>query len=262
MATNWIFYPQSSKIEASTAVDDVGSSTTRANLIDNRWLSLCQITVSAGQYRVQLDLGSGVALAPDFYAVVNHSLNNGVAQTSVVYSSTDTLSGTSPGGTPTTLGANTIGASEEPIVVTEFTAPAAKRYWWFNISGTTTGENIGNFILGNIVEPVVDPNWESEIEIDIESGRIVNKGPGGYNWKTRTHDVKRGWQVNYELLNDADRATLEDWLSDSEYADTPFVFTTDGGTTFYYGELLGNPIITPVQQGLTNISFTISEVIA
>ena len=117
-------------------------------------------------------------------------------------------------------------------------------------------------MLGSKVEPSVDPNWESTIEIDIESGRILTTTPDGFNHKTRQFGIKRGWQVKYQFLNDADLAILEAWLGDNDFVDTPFVFTRDGGATYYYGELIGNPIFTPVQSGLTNVEFTISEVIA
>jgi hypothetical protein len=264
---NWIYYPQSPLIEASTIVDDIGTSASETNMLNNRILSKCEVsTVTGGEYRPFIDVGSGNTITPDFIALVNHNLYQAAAGVlGLTYSTSDTLSGTSPAG-GTAVGVFTpfaVGASDEPIVVkTSWLANPTKRYWWPDFSSTDNTLYVGCLLIGNKVAPSIDPNWEQPILIDIESGRIVNTSPSGYNWKTRTAGVKRGWQVKYQFCSDANRTIIEDWITDTDYVETPFVFTMDGGTTYKYGELIGNHEFIEVQQGLTDITFSISEVIA
>lgn len=263
MATLWKFYPPHPALASATLTATTGTSSTLASSVDNRKLSLMNVDTvgtyvsGADEFMYKIDFGSTKAC--DFIAIVNHSLyTTETAQLRVYVDNLDNSGLTNP---ITPLGAQSAAAGDEPIWFEAFTASYTKRYFWPLLDSIAATAYAGLIIIGAKVEPTNDPNWESDIEIDIESGRIVNKGPGGYNWKTRTHGVKRGWQVHYEFLNDADRAILENWLSDSDYADTPFVFTKDGGTVFYYGELIGNPVIKEMQSGLHNIDFTISEVI-
>ncbi len=264
MASNWKFYPQSPLVALATITDDVGTATGEANILNPRMFSKLEVdTVSAGRYRVQIDVGSGNTISPDFLAVVYHNLYTDTATVGLTYSSTDTLSGTSPAGVATDAFAPVAMASgDQPLFAEVDFTNVAKRYWWLDLTNSSNVAYAGCVLIGNNVEPSVDPNWESPIEIDIESGRIVNSSFGGYNFKTRTHDIKRGWQVKYQFISDADLAILEAWLEDESYVDSPFVFTNNGGTNYYYGELLGNPVKTPVQAGLTNYEFTIGEVIA
>ena len=266
MATNWIYYPQSPLVSAATVTDDIGTATGEANILNPRLYSTLEVdTVTGGEYRLLIDVGSGNAITPDFMALLNHNLYTDSGTVGLTYSTSDSLSGTSPAG-GTAVGVfspDTLSSGEQPTFVkTSFLANPSKRYWWLDFTTASNIASAGCLLIGNAVNPTVDPNWESMIEIDIESGRIVNSSYGGYNFKTRTHDIKRVWQVKYQFLNDSDLAILEAWLASESYCDTPFVFTNNGGTNYYYGELLGNPVFTPVQSSLTNVEFTISEVIA
>ena len=264
MATNWKFYPQSPLVEAATLVADIGTSSTKDNILNNRKLSLLNVdTVTAGQYRLQIDVGSGNTIDPDFMALVNHNLYTDTATVGLTHSTADTVTGTAPSPVATdSFTVVTMTSAHQPIFVKTGIIVLAKRYWWLDITTSSAIAYIGQLLIGVTVNPSVDPNWESPIEIDIESGRIVNISPGGFNWKTRTHGIKQGWQVKYQFLSDADVTLFKAWLADDDFIDTPFVFTNDGGTTYYYGELMGNPQFKPVQAGLTDLEFFISEVIA
>lgn len=264
MATNWIFYPQDPLIESATLTTTAGTCANIANCQNNRRGSLIDITAlgsyisGSDEYMVKIDKGSS-SLA-NFIALVDNNLYTDTGKMVLYHDDNDNAGLVDPS---VSFSQQTAAATNEPIWVYDFSAsPRTKRYHWLNLDTISTSAEFGCLLIGSIVEPVVDPNWELEIEIDIESGRIINKGPSGYNWKTRTHGIKRGWQVGYELLGDTDRDTLLNWITDSDYVETPFVFTPDGGTNYYYGELIGNPRIVTMQASLTNIEFTISEVIA
>lgn len=265
MASNWKFYPQSALVHAATLDEDVGTSSTLENVLNTRKNSRLDVdTVTGSAFRFQIDLGSGNTLTPDFFAIVNNNIYSAAAGiVGVMHSSSDTLSGTSPGGTPLYTFPIAAGAADEEgiLVRTNVAGSYTKRYFWVEVTSTDATLYMGQVLLGTKVEPSIDPNWDAPIEIDIESGRIVNTTPGGVNWKTRTHGKRNGWLVNYELITSADLAIIEALWDDSA-VDIPFVFTNDGGTTYYYAELVGNPQVTPVQAGLYNVTFTIGEVIA
>lgn len=266
MATNWIYYPAHPDLQTATLTATAGTSSTVANTVNTRILSRMDVdtlgTYVSGtdEFMYRIDFGSGNTKQIDFIYIVGHNLYQETASLRLYYDISDNASLTSPA---TLIGGNAAVSTDEPIwVETIGSVVAAKRYYWVLLDSIAATAYAGCIGIGYSVNPSVDPNWERSIEINIESGRIVNASHGGFNWKTRTHGVKRGWQVGYELISESDKDELLDWLSDADYADTPFVFTNDGGTTFYYGELIGNPILTPVQSGLYNLEFTISEVIA
>lgn len=265
MASNWIYYPQSPLIAASTLQADLGTSSTLNNVLNNRILSNLDVdSVSSSAFRFLIDVGSGETVTPDFLAILNNNIYSASAGIlGLAFSSTDSLSGTSPGGS--TLYAFTIfaptSAQETILVKTPFLGSYSKRYWWVEVTSTDASLYMGQVLIGNKVDPAIDANWELPIEYDIESGRIVNTTRGGTVWRTRTHGVRRGWTVFYEYITTDDKDSLASLWADGQ-VDLPLVFTNDGGTTYYCGEIVGNPTVTPMTQGLWNVNFSITEVIA
>lgn len=265
MATNWIFYPPHIEMFTATLTATTGTSSTLANLHEpHRFVRMDVDTVGtyvsgADEFMYRIDFGSGVTKTADFIALVNHNFYSETASLRVYVDSTDNASLTGPLQARASVAAV---STDEPIWVETVISGYTKRYWWPFFDSISANAYCGSLLLGVTVNPTVDPIWESLVEIDIESGRIVNTTPDGYNHKVRKHGIKYGWEVKYQFLSDADVATFKAWLAHADYVDTPFVFTDNGGTNYYYGELMGNPQFTPVQAGLTDLSFFISEVIA
>lgn len=264
MAVNWKFYPPHYELETATLTATTGTSSTLNNIKNQRpGLKMDVDTVGtyvggADEFMYRIDFGAGVTKGCEFIALVNHNLYQEAAQLRLYVDTTDNSGLTGP---ITPVGAQAAVSTDEPIWLEEFTGEYTKRYFWPFFDSISAAAYCGVALIGSIVEPSVDPSWETPITIDIESGRIVNVSPTGFPWKTRTHGVKNAWNVKYQLLNDADYAILSNWLTDSERVDLPFVFTNDGGTTYYYGELVGDATITPVQAGLFNVEFQIQEVL-
>lgn len=266
MATNWIFYPPHPELLSATFTATAGTSSSISKSIDTRIKSLMEVDTvgtyisGADEFMYRIDFGVGVTKVVDFIALVNHNLLQEAANLTLYIDTADNASLTSAG---TVVSSQAAAAGDEPIWLEEKTASVvAKRYYWVHFDQIAATAYAGEVLIGEKVEPSVDPNWETPIEVDIESGRIVNISPGGSEFITRTHGIKRGWQVKYQFLNDADETIMRTWLEDTDFVDTPFVFTRNGGTSFHYGRLIGNPIWTPMQAGLYDLQFTIAEVIA
>lgn len=265
MATNWIYYPPHIELFTATLTATTGTSSTLANIHEpHKNVKMDVDTVGtyvsgADEFMYRIDFGSGVTKTADFIALVNHNLYQETGALRLYVDATDNSALATPLQARAALSAT---ATDEPIWVASVVAGYTKRYWWPFFDSIAATAYCGTLLLGVTVNPTVDPSWEQPIEIDIESGRIVNMSPDGFNWKTRNHGVKYGWQVKYELLNDSDMAIMLAWLADTDFVDTPFVFTNDGGTNYYYAELIGNPQIIPQQAGLRDLMFTIAEVIA
>lgn len=262
MAVNWKFYPPHYALESATLTATTGTSSTLDNIKNQRPALKMEVdsvgTYVSGADEFMFKVDFGATQTNSFVALVNHNLYQETGQLRVYADAVDNPALTTP---ITPLGVVSAVATDEPIWLGEFAGTHTKRYLWPHFDSISAAAYCGTLLLGEIAEPSVDPSWESPITIDIESGRIINVSPSGFSWKTRTHGIKNGWAVKYQLLNDADYAILNNWLTDSERVDMPFVFTDDGGTTYYYGELIGEPIISRVQAGLFNVEFTIQEVL-
>lgn len=259
MASNWKFYRPVADFFAATATATVGTSANLANILEpHRTIHADIDTVTGNSFVARYDFAASITA--DCVALVEHNTytaRNTPAAATLTVSHAATSGGIYTG----VASAFTIVAADEPIFLETFSS-ASDQYWKLDFDDVLNTLYCGFAFLGKTVETSVDPNWEQPIKVGIEEGRIVTTMPDGFNQKVREYGVKRGWQVKYQLLNDADETIMRAWLEDSDLVDLPFVFTKDGGTTFQYGELIGDPEWIPQQQGLHDLMFTISEVIA
>lgn len=266
MATYWKYYPPHIELFTATLTATTGTSSTLANINEPHRLIRMDVdtvgTFSGGdgdEFAFRIDYGAGVTMPATFIALVNHNLYQETGNLFVYIDQADNSGLTTPAAA---LGSQTAGSGDEPIWVEEIVTGYTKRYWWVLFDEITTAGYCGACLLGSKVEPSIDPNYGSPRLVDINSGRILTNTPDGYTHKTRLHGHKYNWPVKYESISTADKTILETWLTDDDLIDTPFVFTNDGGTTFYYGELLDDISITETIAGLWNVEFSISEVIA
>lgn len=268
--SNVIFFPTSPLVEVATLTDVTGTSSTKTNALNNRPSSKLEVDTVAGtgsdEYKVRIDVGSGNTLNPTFIAFVNHNLYQETCILQLYNDTADNASLTSPwplfgGGDPSPRSAI---STDEPIwLERQFSSPSAKRYHWILFDSIAATAYLGCLLFGIEVEPSVDPNLPITEEHD-RMGAIVNRSSGGVKWVTRNHKDIRVWDFLYELIDDTNQAKLVGlWReSDGDAIDRPLIFTLDGGTTFYYGLIVGNPVVEMTEAGLWNVNFQIEEVIA
>ena len=209
------------------------------------------------EFMFRVDYGAGVTKSGEFIALLNHNLYTETCNLYVYVDATDNAALAIP---LAALNVRAAVSADDPIWVEEIGTGYTKRYWWPLFDSIAATAYCGICLMGDVLNPSPDPNWDSPVEIDIESGRIVNTTPAGVDWTTRTSNKAYGFSVRYELITGAQKDEIVNALF--AYPDNPFVFTTDGGTTYYYGRLFGNPMLKPIQADLWNLEFTIREVVA
>jgi len=261
MATNWKYYIPHNELFSATLTATTGTSSTLANIQNVRRYSRMDVDTVAGtgsdEFKFRVDYGAGVTKSGEFIALLNHNLYTETCNLYVYVDATDNSALATP---LAALNVQAATSADSPIWVEEIVTGYTKRYWWPLFDSIAATAYCGICLLGEVLNPTPDPNWESPIEIDIESGRIINTTPAGVQWITRTSEKANGFAVRYEVITTAQKDEIVDALF--TYPDNPFVFTNDGGTTYYYGRVFGNPVLTPVQAGLWNLEFTIQEAVA
>lgn len=263
MATNWKYYIPHNELFSATLTATTGTSSTLANIQNVRRYSRMDVDTvgtyvsGSDEFMFRIDFGSGVTKTCNFVALLNHNLVTETGKLRVYTDNADNASLTDP---QFMLNEEDVVAGDDPIWVEAADNERTKRYFWVLFDSIAATAYCGICLLGEVLNPTPDPNWESPIEIDIESGRIINTTPAGVQWITRTSEKANGFAVRYEVITTAQKDEIADALF--AYPDNPFVFTNDGGTTYYYGRVFGNPVLTPVQAGLWNLEFTIQEAVA
>lgn len=259
MASNYKYYVPLPELFSVSTTATVGTSSTTDNAVEQHRLIRMDVdTVTGNAFTMRYDFSA--AVTPDCIAFVEHNFyDSRNSPSSTVW----TVSGASTsGGIYTGEDTNTAGSGSQPIIVSEFPSPSAWQYWKIALTDTTDTAYCGFCMLGTVVEPSIDANNEQPVEYDIESGRVITVTPDGFNWKKRTHGKKSGVSIRYESITTADKDILCNGLFADDYSDFPLVFTNDGGTTYYYAELIGNPIVVQIIDGLWDVNFTLVEVIA
>ena len=142
-----------------------------------------------------------------------------------------------------------------------------ERYWRL-LFEDTDGGNLTDLQIGYILIGLkFDFNHNPNFEIGYDSGFsvTVNSSAGGSRYsQVANTTVRRTWDLEYELLQTAEKTNLETFRNNifmnfnglSRY---PFVFTDDGGTTFYFARARGSLLFTPMAYQLYSTKLRFEE---
>lgn len=180
MATNWIYYPQAPTVESATLTVTTGTCANVANCLNNRILSKIAITAlgtyDSGADEFMFKIDKGAANTSNFIALVNNNLYTDTGKMQLYYDLNDNAGLLDPAAV---FARQSAVAANEPIWLFEF-SDRTTRYLWLLLDSISTSATFGCMLIGAVTEPSVDPVWEAPIDIDIESGRMVNYGHGVY----------------------------------------------------------------------------------
>lgn len=265
MAAQFLYYTQSS-ITASTSTvltSLTGTATNLDFLLNYRYQSkMIVATLSGSAYAYEVDLGSGNTLQPQYFIWINHNFYTvGSLDIEVYTKTTDTAIGAYDVSPAVTFTVNL--STYEPIFVAGSSLSSAKRFFKFKLITLPVANSTycANFFLlasTDVYSPSVDPNLPRDKSFS-RNGLVVNYASGGSKFGVSKSGRRRNWSVNYSYISTADKTILENLESAVGGGLRPFVFTDDGGTTYYYVRFDSDLQCNELASGLWDVSFRLLE---
>lgn len=228
---NFRYYTQNSVFEASTPSDSIGTATGETNALNYQWQSKVNIaTVTGAEYAIQFLLSSA-AFQPKFLVIMNHNMFDETASVTFDAKTTDT-----GGGAYDLNYALDAVASNDIYFYTWSVAAVQKTYYRVRIGSTSANLEFANIFLGstdNVFEPSTDPDLPRDRGW-LRDGLIINQSESGSKFAVEKSDRRRVWSILYRHISTANKTVLEDLEEACGGGLKPFVFTDDGGTTYFY----------------------------